>query len=198
MVCGVLTISQKTIKVFTPDVIEKYAGQNVKCDSSKINEVVVKTDELYTGLIEGDKLMCSGFSSELTPKAGLSILNVPIVKIVNKNGDDITGNYVISPEEYGKLSYEKITIMVESHSSDKEYDGQKLTCYAYDINIGGSKYEVIYENGDYKYYLIKEDGQKEMKDSFMEGHSIEFINNSYRINNAKYMLLREKFFKNFV
>lgn len=185
MVCGVLTISQKTIKVFTPDVIEKYAGQNVKCDSSKINEVVVKTDELYTGLIEGDKLMCSGFSSELTPKAGLSILNVPIVKIVNEKGDDITGNYVISPEEYGKLSYEKITIMVESHSSDKEYDGQKLTCYAYDINIGGSKYEVIYENGDYKYYLIKEDGQKEMKDSFMEGHSIEFINNSYRIDGGK-------------
>ena len=158
---GTLMITQKQIKVETPSETFEYDGKSHSCSEDPKTTVKVYTDELYDGLVNGDVFKCTELSSLLTPDQG-SVLNVPTYKIFDSEGKDITLNYSVSQDKYGKLSYSKKNITIISEKGTKEYDGTPLSVH--------------------KYSFIIDEKQYEMDDKFLDNHFIEYTNISEATN----------------
>ena len=168
LIYGSLIITQKSIKVVTPSDSKVYDGTDLKCDPSKKSEVVIYTDELNTGLIDGHTLYCTGLDAVLSAETAISdknssyVYNVPTLEIKNSKGEIVTHNYSISNEKFGKLSFSMNNIKVFSKDADKEYDGNELTCYEYGFIFGSGE-------------EAKEYAQDE---KFLNGHYMEYTNTS--------------------
>lgn len=165
---GTLTIKQKNIKIVTPSDSKEYDGTNLKYtlpEGKKITNVVMIFEE--TPLIDGHQLSEISLDTELTP-ADISrsepfIYNVPTFKIVDAEGKNVTNNYSVSTDKYGKLSYSKKNITFVSKSDSKEYDGKPLTCDKYDVTYNATTYEL---------------SQEFIDENFLKNHTIEINNGS--------------------
>lgn len=111
----------RKITVIVQDKSGIYDGNALKFDGYELSE--------ETPLAEGDSLIAT-FETQRTD-AGISE-NVPKLRVVRKNGSDVTKNYEIEIIA-GKLTVEKRPLYVKTGSAKKIYDGTPLYCEEYSV-----------------------------------------------------------------
>ncbi|MCQ2409009.1 MAG: hypothetical protein MJ068_00535 [Clostridia bacterium] len=132
---GSLVVTPRSITVKSPSASKIYDGE-------PLEDTSFETDE--DSLVEGDYIIVDNDSS--ITNVG-TIVNDFSVKIVNKDGNDVSFNYIISCQK-GTLQVGIRRIAIETGSDTKEYTGTPIKCESYEIVQGeiapGDVFDIVY------------------------------------------------------
>lgn len=132
---GSLVVTPRSITVKSPSVAKIYDGE-------PLEDTSFETDE--DSLVEGDYIVVDNDSS--ITNVG-SIINDFSVKIVNKDGNDVSFNYLISCQK-GTLQVGIRRIAIETGSDTVVYTGAPVKCESYELVQGeiapGDVFNIVY------------------------------------------------------
>lgn len=122
---GTLTIHPRVINIYTGDATKTYDGSPLTGSGyySADYSTLLSTHQIQN-VIETGKQLTVG-TSENTAQA--------VIVRRNNTSYDVSKNYVLNPECYGKLTVTPAMLSIQTGSAEKPYDGTPLTCPDYTI-----------------------------------------------------------------
>lgn len=96
--CGKLVVKARKLVLTTADASKSYDGTALICEEYELND---RDDENGEGLADGDEIAAIEFTGSQTKK-GKSDNTASVLKIVDKDGNDVTLNYTITTK-FGTL-----------------------------------------------------------------------------------------------
>ncbi|MDE6613422.1 MAG: hypothetical protein K2K28_02590, partial [Clostridia bacterium] len=99
--------------------------------SAALQTVYGDDPEVVADLAFSDKAICTKFDfGDITAKTTDVIPELPFVKILDKDGNDVTSSYELNPVQT-QINFLPRSITVKADDAQKIYDGTPLTCDTY-------------------------------------------------------------------